>query len=79
MHGYVATICRDVGAELVRVGGVADHVHMVTTLPRTLSQAEFIEQMKKTSSKWIKALDAQYRRFFLAARLWRFFGKPQSA
>ena len=64
IHRYLATICRDLGAELVRVGGVADHVHIVTTLPRTVSQAEFIEQMKKTSSKWIKALDARYRGFF---------------
>ena len=42
----------------------ADHVHIVTTLPRPLSQAELIERIKKTSSKWIKALDARYRGFF---------------
>jgi REP element-mobilizing transposase RayT len=64
MHAYLATICRDLGAEFVRVGGVADHVHIVTTLPRTLSQAELIEQIKKISSKWIKTLDARYRGFF---------------
>jgi transposase IS200 family protein len=44
IHAYLATVCRDLGAEVVRVGGVADHVHIVTTLPRTLSQAQFIEQ-----------------------------------
>ena len=60
----VATICRDLGAELVRVGGVVDHVHIVTTLPRTVSQAQLVEQIKKASSKWIKALDARYRGFF---------------
>ncbi len=64
MHAYLATICRDLGAELVHVGGVADHVHVVTTLPRTLSQAQLIEQIKKASSKWIKAFDARYRGFF---------------
>ena len=64
MHGYLATICRDLGGELVRVGGVADHVHIVTTLPRTLSQAQMIERIKKVSSKWIKTLDARYRDFF---------------
>jgi putative transposase len=62
-HAYPATICRDVGVEFVHVGGVADHVHIVTTLPRTLSQAQLIEQIKKTSSKWIKAVDARYRTF----------------
>ena len=62
MPAYLATICRD--AEVVGVGGVADHVHIVTTLPRTVSQAQLIEQIKKVSSKWIKTLDARYRSFF---------------
>ena len=64
MHAYLATVCRDLGAEFMHVGGVADHVHIVTTLPRTVSQAQLIEEIKKTSSKWIKALDARYRGFF---------------
>src|SRR5262249_24078997 len=63
MHAYLATICRDLAAELVHVGAMADHVHIVTLLPRTLSQAQLIEQIKKTSSKWIKSLDARYRGF----------------
>jgi putative transposase len=64
MHAYLATICRDLGAEVMRVGGVADHVHIVTTLPRSLSQAQFIEQIKKVSSKWIKSIDVRYHSFF---------------
>jgi putative transposase len=63
MHAYLATICRDLGGEAFCVGGVSDHVHVVTTLPRTLSQAELIEQIKKPSSKWIKAFGARYRGF----------------
>jgi REP-associated tyrosine transposase len=47
MHAYLATVCRDLGAEVVRVGGVADHVHIVTTLPRTASHAELIEWVKE--------------------------------
>jgi putative transposase len=64
MHAYLATICRDLGSDFVHVGGVSDHVHIVTTLPRTLSQAQLVEQIKKTSSKWIKALGVRYRGFF---------------
>ena len=64
MHAYLVTVCRDLGTELVRVGGVSDHVHIVTTLPRTVSQAQLIEEIKKASSKWIKTLDPRYRRFF---------------
>jgi REP element-mobilizing transposase RayT len=64
IHAYLATICRDLGSGFVHVSGVADHVHIVTTLPRTVSQAQLIEQIKKTSSKWMKALDPKYRGFF---------------
>ena len=63
MHAYLATICRDLGDEAFRVGGVSDHVHVVTTLPRTLSQAELIEQIKKPSSKWIKAFGVAIEAF----------------
>ena len=61
VHAYLATICRHLGGEVSCVGGVADHVHIVTTLPRTLSQSELLEGIKKPSSKWIKALEARYR------------------
>jgi len=64
MHAYLATTCRDLGAEVVHVGGVADHVHIVTMLPRTVSQAQVVEQIKKASSKWIKSLGGHYRGFF---------------
>jgi putative transposase len=64
MHAYLASICRDLKTEFVHTGGVADHVHIVTTLPRTMTPAFMIEQIKKTSSKWIKGLDSRYRGFF---------------
>src|SRR5262245_19402 len=64
IHAYLATICRDLGGDGLRVNGVADHVHIVTTLPRTLSPAAMIEQIKKESSRWIKTVDPRYRGFF---------------
>ena len=56
-------ICRDIGSGFVRVGGVADHVHIAMILPRTISQAELIEQIKTASSKWIKKVTGQHRGF----------------
>ncbi len=56
IHAYLATVCRDLGAECFRAGGVADHIHLVTTLPRTFSQADLVEEVKKASSKWVKTL-----------------------
>jgi len=58
IHAYVATVCRDLNAEALLVGGVADHLHIVATLPRTLSQAAMVETVKKShpngSRGWIR-------------------------
>jgi len=35
------------------VGGVEDHVHMLISLPSTLSMAEALQLLKGNSSKWI--------------------------
>jgi Transposase IS200 like len=61
MHACLAMICRDAGAEAFRVGGVADNIHLITTLPRTLSEVDPLERLKKKSSKWIMGLAAAYR------------------
>jgi len=64
LHAYLATLCRDCGCPAYRVGGAADHVHIATRLARTLSQAELLEKIKKTSSAWIKTQGEQYGSFF---------------
>jgi putative transposase len=63
LHGYLATVCRNCDCEAYRVGGASDHVHIAARLGRTLSQAELVEGIKKTSSAWIKQQGTQYRGF----------------
>lgn len=38
LHGYLAGAVRALHAEAYRVGGVADHVHIACTLPRSKNQ-----------------------------------------
>jgi putative transposase len=64
MHAYLATVCRDCGCQAYRVGGVADHVHIAARLARTISQADLLEKIKKTSSAWVKRQGDQYAGFF---------------
>ena len=64
MHAYLATLCRDCDCQAYRVGGAADHVHIAARLARTVSQAELLEKIKKTSSAWIKTQAEQYGSFF---------------
>lgn len=45
------------------INGDEDHVHLFSTLPRTVSLAKFIEEIKRTSSRWIKTKDRCYEKF----------------
>lgn len=54
LHAYLAGICRARGLEAYRVGGTEDHVHIACTLPRTLTMAKLVEEIKKPSSMWVK-------------------------
>ena len=64
MHAYLATVCRNCDCQAYRVGGTADHVHIAARLARTVSQAELLEKIKKTSSAWIKQQGTRYGGFF---------------
>lgn len=67
LHAYLAEVLRGIEppqSQAFRVGGVADHVHIAATLPRTISIAKLFETVKKESSVWIKKQGAQYRDFY---------------
>lgn len=54
LHSYIASIARSYESSVHEVGGVNDHIHLLVSLPRTLSLSKLIEEIKKGSSKWIK-------------------------
>jgi putative transposase len=49
LHGYLAATTNHLGCSAIRVGGVADHVHVVCSLGRTLSVATFVAKLKVSS------------------------------
>jgi len=51
---YLAATCTANGCSAHKVGGTADHVHAVGSLARTVAAADPIEEIKKSSSKWMK-------------------------
>ncbi len=54
LHAYMAGVCRHHSAEAYQVGGTEDHIHIACRLPRTVTVAKLVEEVKKASSKWMK-------------------------
>ena len=64
IHGYLASVIRDLDSPWVVVGGVADHVHMLFDMGKMVAPVKFVEQVKRESSKFVKTLGAQYAKFY---------------
>ena len=54
LHAYLVGIMENMQSPSIQTGGVADHVHILCTLGRTISQAALVEEIKTSSSKWMK-------------------------
>ncbi len=54
LHAYLAGTVNELGCHAIKVGGVADHVHILFVLAKTLSLSKAVEEIKKSSSKWMK-------------------------
>ncbi|MBL9138106.1 MAG: IS200/IS605 family transposase [Verrucomicrobiales bacterium] len=39
----------------IQVGGVEDHVHLLCRFGRTITQSEWVKELKRVSTKWLKA------------------------
>ena len=54
-HRYLAGICKNLNSPALIIGGVDDHVHILCRLGKTIEIADLIRDLKRDSSKWVKA------------------------
>ena len=64
VHGYLATVLRDMGSPFVVVGGVEDHVHILFDMRRIHAAKDFVEHIKRESSKFVKTLRPNLDKFY---------------
>lgn len=54
LHAYMATVLRNMGCPAEIINSVEDHAHILFTLGRTVALASAVEEVKKSSSRWMK-------------------------
>ena len=60
---YLGGVARENGMKALAVGGVADHVHVLLSLPATMSVAKAMQLLKGNSSKWMHETFPKFRSF----------------
>jgi putative transposase len=58
LHAYLGGILKQHDCQPLVIGGVADHVHILSTLSRTCEAASMVKEIKRGSSLWIKEQEA---------------------
>ncbi|MBN2638909.1 MAG: IS200/IS605 family transposase [Bacteroidales bacterium] len=54
LYSYIVGTLSALHSYTVGVGAHSDHIHLLCTLPRTITAAELISKVKSSSSKWMK-------------------------
>lgn len=63
LYPYIGGIAHENKIKLIVAGGMADHIHLLVSLPSILSIAKAMQLIKGGSSKWIHDTFAEHRRF----------------
>ena len=54
LHSYIVGTLSNIGSYVNEIYANPDHIHILCTLPRTITMAELISKIKTSSSMWIK-------------------------
>lgn len=63
-YAYLGGTCKELGCPPISIGGVEDHVHILSMLSKNITLSELVGKVKANSSKWIKMKGEQYANFY---------------
>ena len=63
LHAYLGGISKQIDCAPIQIGGVEDHVHLLARFGRTITQAEWVKELKRVSNLWLKERGRDYADF----------------
>jgi len=63
LHAYLGGISKQLECPPIRIGGIEDHVHVLAHFGRTITQAEWIKELKRVSNLWLKEQGREWADF----------------
>ena len=63
LYAYVGGISKTLDCPPILIGGTEDHVHVCARFGRTITQAEWVKELKRVSNLWLKEQGVAYGDF----------------
>ena len=54
LFGFLVGVSRQLDCPCPAIGGFEDHIHILGRLHRTITQADWVKELKRVSNSWIK-------------------------
>jgi putative transposase len=64
LHSYLGGICKNLECHPIKIGGYAEHIHILCMLSKKVTLIKLLEEVKSHSSKWMKTKDASLKNFY---------------
>ncbi len=59
-YAYLFGIAKNLKIEVLAIGGIANHVHILLTLPATKTLSDTVRDLKANSSRWMRESDKKF-------------------
>jgi len=63
VHAYIAGVTKRLECPAIIVGGYEEHVHVVARFGRTVTQADWVKELKRVSNLWLKTKGPEWHDF----------------
>jgi putative transposase len=63
LYAYMAGTAKNLDSPCLAAGGTSNHVHLLISQSKNIALSHLMEEIKKSSSKWIKTKGPAFRSF----------------
>jgi REP element-mobilizing transposase RayT len=63
LYAYIGGIIKQLSSHPICINGTGNHIHILSTMSKNISLADFLKEIKRSSSHWIKTKHDCYRNF----------------
>jgi putative transposase len=64
LYSYLGGILNNIECLPIKIGGYSDHIHILCRMSKKITVIKLLEEIKKSSSKWIKTKGNEFANFY---------------
>jgi REP element-mobilizing transposase RayT len=64
LYNYIGGILNNIECTPIQIGGITDHIHILLCLSKKITLIKMVEEVKRSSSKWLKIKHPELSEFY---------------